>query len=220
MKKLLTIALFISGFQVTSAQIYFGENIDTAKGWYTEFDLATHFYFVNKSDDSSFTWCRFDVNVPDGFSTAVCDNNLCYPVEVSTANFDLGTNDSFEMILHFYPDNNCGKGSFKLMVFPQADTSNKIVTEVFTEVWCLSAPTVEHNALNLFPNPATNQIDISFGSVDAYDIVIYSMTGEKVLETGSYSLSETVDVSTLHPGLYLVAVSSEGRTFTQTFIKQ
>ncbi len=220
MRKLLTLTLLISCVQLAFGQFYFNdEGHDTARGKFSEFDIETHFDFVNKSADTAFEWRRYEENVPIGMTTAVCDNNLCYPVEISTAKFNLRTNDSFPMILHFYPDNTCGKGSFKLMVYPLADTNNRIYTQIFAEVWCLSVTSVKANTLDLHPNPANSEIEITFGALDQYDVVIYDIKGQKMLETTSSSLSKRIDIAEFRPGLYVVAVNSKGRTFTQRFIK-
>ena len=63
---------------------------------------------------------------------------------------------------------------------------------------------INEYSINVFPNPAENEITINTTDWKNYQVVIYSMTGEKIIE----SRSKKIDVSRLNSGYYLVDISN------------
>ena len=63
---------------------------------------------------------------------------------------------------------------------------------------------INEYSINVFPNPAENEITINTTDWKNYQVVIYSMTGEKIIE----SRSKKIDVSKLNSGYYLVDISN------------
>ena len=80
--------------------------------------------------------------------------------------------------------------------------------------------TVEDIALNIFPNPASDKINISFDATGGdYSVQITDLTGRTVA-TGSYSNlngTQTIEFNTssLKTGNYLVSVAKSGSSFTK-----
>ena len=74
------------------------------------------------------------------------------------------------------------------------------------------------NQLNIFPNPATSFITINVnGGQPIEEAIIYNHLGQKALET--LPVNNTVDVSTLKPGIYfLEVITSESRAGTKLII--
>ncbi len=60
------------------------------------------------------------------------------------------------------------------------------------------------NPISIFPNPSSDFININ-GIEDEVRIIIYNLTGKKVLET---SAKNNIDVSSLNKGVYIVNVKS------------
>ncbi len=72
------------------------------------------------------------------------------------------------------------------------------------------------NAIGIAPNPASGIVKISANS-NVENLTIFSMTGQKVLESDK----ETVNVSSLNAGMYLVKVTlANGETASQKLIKE
>ena len=72
--------------------------------------------------------------------------------------------------------------------------------------------------LALYPNPVTNTIFLSSSNQRIVKVLIYSMTGALVKSIEKDV--ETIDVSNLSPGGYLVKVSTDQGTFAKKIIKQ
>jgi hypothetical protein len=76
-----------------------------------------------------------------------------------------------------------------------------------------------------YPNPATNELRVTIpanwqGKKVAYEIVNASAQAVKKINTGSASQTETLDVSKLAPGLYVVNVSCGNETAQQKIVKK
>lgn len=74
----------------------------------------------------------------------------------------------------------------------------------------------EYQTLEVYPNPATDRINIS-NSTDLHNLRIYSVTGSLVYE--SSIISETIDISSLNKGTYFIhATGQNGEPFASKFI--
>jgi hypothetical protein len=74
----------------------------------------------------------------------------------------------------------------------------------------------------LFPNPAQSEITLQIDDVlftDNDRIQVFSTTGQEVLTSSIYSQLQTLDISDLYNGLYLVAVTIGSSTRTYKVIK-
>ncbi len=75
--------------------------------------------------------------------------------------------------------------------------------------------------LELFPNPATESLTISYDLNDEVNILVYDMQGrvikqvENVSNNGSYKL----DVSSLNSGNYMISVSTADASYNKVFTK-
>jgi xylan 1,4-beta-xylosidase len=74
--------------------------------------------------------------------------------------------------------------------------------------------------VELFPNPATNQISIK-NTADFTELEIYTVNGLKVYKTNLSQPDWTMNISPFNNGLYLVKMSNNsGLLFTGKFVKQ
>lgn len=77
------------------------------------------------------------------------------------------------------------------------------------------------NTIDLYPNPAVNNILITNNKQLNIDIEIYNVLGNKVLETKKNTTKEqTINLSSLKSGVYLVQINTNGNSITKRLIKQ
>lgn len=83
----------------------------------------------------------------------------------------------------------------------------------------------ENISVKMLPNPAKNEVTIQLGlTVDSnIEIQLTDLQGRKVLEQSVAQLSAgkqklALDVSTLHPGMYLVNITINGRVISQKLL--
>ncbi|RZJ29861.1 MAG: T9SS type A sorting domain-containing protein, partial [Flavobacterium sp.] len=89
------------------------------------------------------------------------------------------------------------------------DLNPAIVTNTFyTEfVTNLGNESFTANELMIYPNPAGDLVNVSLNGGIIKAIVIYDMLGKKVFDRKAGAASETVDLSGVSPGIYLVEVT-------------
>ncbi len=86
---------------------------------------------------------------------------------------------------------------------------------------CETAGVSDNAMLNLsmYPNPASNNLNISASSI-IQNAEIYNVLGKRVLSLNINKNSESIDVSTLASGIYLIKYSIDNAIGTAKFIKQ
>lgn len=79
------------------------------------------------------------------------------------------------------------------------------------------------NLLQVYPNPASDRINVVFDLIGQADIEIIDMTGRRVYSTrynaGGFT-SYSLDVSSLNTGVFFIRVSAEGESNVLRFIKE
>ena len=80
-------------------------------------------------------------------------------------------------------------------------------------------------SITSYPNPVSNDLRISIplnwqGKKTVYEILNVSGQVARKIETGSSSQTETINVSNMAPGFYIVRVTCDGQTAQQKIVKQ
>ncbi len=89
------------------------------------------------------------------------------------------------------------------------------------EAPALSPETNKMNALKITPNPAQESINVSYFE-GAYILKIFDTSGNLVLSreiASGIAGEETISISTLKPGQYVIQVNSETKTMSSSFVK-
>ncbi|MBE0647821.1 MAG: T9SS type A sorting domain-containing protein [Bacteroidales bacterium] len=82
----------------------------------------------------------------------------------------------------------------------------------------------ERESLMMYPNPATDRLNVSFSTrnADPISLEVYSISGRKISElfhglsvTGEQTMTFPIDFAA---GIYLLSVQSEGKTQVQRFV--
>lgn len=90
-------------------------------------------------------------------------------------------------------------------------TTEYYLSQNFCEFISASINENEISELNIYPNPASNQVNIDLNKVDAKNamLAVYDMTGRKVFEKQlMVSTMETISVENYAAGLYTIIVSN------------
>lgn len=172
-------------------------------------------------------WIRTIEDLPTGWSSAVCDGNVCYleQVSVSPIPFTIEADSQANFDVYFYPDNQPGTGTVQVIAWVEGDSANTVIVGTFkgTVLPAVTAvaPT-ETEKITVYPNPAQDYILIKNNPVNAAAVEVYDMTGKKML----YSSQQTsdnwkLDIHTFVKGVYAVRiVDAEGKVFyTESFTK-
>ncbi len=86
-----------------------------------------------------------------------------------------------------------------------------------------------NNNLHIFPNPCSEKVQINFNSkyTDNFNLIIYNLKGQKVLEKNNANFNANfnassnfeLDVSDFSSGIYFMKVHSESENYIQKIIK-
>ena len=74
----------------------------------------------------------------------------------------------------------------------------------------------ETTSFNIYPNPANGStVTISSASNNAKDVKVYSIIGKQVIDT---TITNTLDVSGLQSGIYVVQITENGKSATKKLV--
>lgn len=83
-----------------------------------------------------------------------------------------------------------------------------------------STPDNDLEALTIFPNPASNELFINFREgLDGAKTAIYDLAGREVLNT-VLNTNNTINVSMLSAGVYILKIDFEGNQIQRKFVKK
>lgn len=71
------------------------------------------------------------------------------------------------------------------------------------------------DGLNVYPNPANDIVTIASNGFGAKQVMLFDMLGKKVLET---STNETINVSGLKAGIYVMKITQDGKAATRKLV--
>jgi hypothetical protein len=79
-----------------------------------------------------------------------------------------------------------------------------------------------NNSISIYPNPVTDNITINAGDLrnEIYDLRIYDVIGNLVLEKNIANNKTSIDVSTFSSGVYVVEVRTENGIEVKKFLKE
>jgi hypothetical protein len=169
----------------------------------TKFDISSlvpidgsHPYVTKISDGSKVEFIFENINLP--FDDEHNDGYLAFKIKTKP---DLSIGDSISNSASIYFDYNA-----------PIDTE-PVVTTIRT---LTNSDFMLNNVFSIFPNPAASIIQISNLSNEEFEIQITSMLGKVLVQESN---SDTIDVSNLARGIYLVTIHQGDRTLTQKLIK-
>ena len=193
-------------------------------GFITDYELVAHAVVTNNTANSMDIKLRRDqIEMVEGTMNYFCWGINCYPpnVDESPVPYTLGAGQSTEdgdFSGHYEPNNNFGDSFIEYEFFNvnNEDENVKVVVQFAATVVGIEERDL---SANVYPNPATDQITISMlHSINA--IVVYDLTGSKLIEEHGNSTSYKLDTSKLSPGVYFIRITTDtGVTVKQVIIK-
>ena len=174
-------------------------------------------------DTITLTWEIIkDSTTPGWTYTGFCDKNNCYDFALNQKrSFTLAPGTSGAFALDITQGCVAGTGYVQFLLWNAADSAStvQLVTFAVTITPGPDCPTaineVADNALDIYPNPAYNQLKIALtANIGSGRIDVYNLLGAKVVSQ-AVDVNETVqslDITSLESGFY-IAVISDGNKF-------
>lgn len=82
----------------------------------------------------------------------------------------------------------------------------------------LAVTDVQMPEISIYPNPVQDILKLNLGKSNITSCTIFEPNGKKVLQNSADK--NTIDVSSLHSGLYILSVVTTDKTYTMKFLKQ
>ncbi len=157
------------------------------------------------------TWVRTVNDIPEDWTTAVCDIEVCYAPALSEAltPFTLDGGQSGVVHVNFYPNDVSGYGYVEMIYYSVTDSANYNTSGVFTADLSgvgFYSPSA-NNTFHIYPNPAVNHINaIASDNSKVKRLQIVNIVGKSVQTNAweSNSGNMLVDINSLNDGVYFV----------------
>lgn len=199
-------------------------------------DYDVHFLMVTGIDDSGQSGCD-SVSAPGVWYkfTADIDGQVVVgigtPVNESAVIFYEGPNEDVtsgtELTYVDQPSNPCGIGNLS-SIMATAGTTYYILAatprprgtvSINLSGILLGVPENTIEGFSYFPNPVTNEINLNAKSaID--EVTIYNLLGQKVFSEKPNSTRKVIDMSFLQTGLYVMHITSEGKSASYKIVKK
>ncbi len=223
MKKFL--ALFLLVCSLSKAQTYSISPAKTVTFSAAFYSVTINDIYMVKTTGStlSVTWERVSMNLPTGWDYSICDLGTCHPglpAGPITMNTSTSTTAESFLGLNIDPANIVGTGTVVMRVYQTGFPSN-----ADTLTWIINAgPTgVKENLLatklNVYPNPATNVLNIDAIDLKISKATIKTIIGTEVMQLDLTSDNTSIDISSLPEGIYLLTIESVDGKVTKRIIK-
>lgn len=177
----------------------------------------------NTANTVTLVWERTE-DIPVGWTTAVCDNNLCYSFEVDNEVYSpIDSGLSGDLIVYFYPNDIVGSGKVTIQLYPQGgNPQDGISVLFFGEAWSVGTKENDLAKFSMYPNPVTNYLNIQFSYKGKHYVEVYNILGRKILkkEVQNDNIMR-IPFSNLQRGMYIVMYKAQnGKIITKSISKR
>lgn len=218
--KLLFTGLLLStflGISTISAQITL--ELDTMITQVIESDdIVAHNSFTNiLPQQKTIKWVRSIIDITDGWTIAICDNNSCCIPSVSEEEIDLGPSATSVLDVHLYP-NGIYEGYALLEVnLSHANDPNTNVTAVFVYDSELSTSTdnLSSFTFKVYPNPSTGLFTIENQDDVISSVRVNAMSGRQLLHL-NMGQRQFMDLGKLPAGMYMMQMLDKNGLVLET----
>ena len=159
-----------------------------------------------------------------GWQVDFCDPFVCLGNQGlgSTGTFVLNLGASGPLKADFYAKANFGGATSLdvLLTFVNGTTNNDTFT-LAAKGWNTSVSKVHQQPLKLdvFPNPASNVLNVTYNASNVKTVKIFNMLGSLVYSGSFAGGQKQIDIKQLNSGKYFVQVVTDENVVSKTFIK-
>jgi hypothetical protein len=159
-------------------------------------------------------WKKVSESVPLLWEASVCDNQICNTTLVDSGMMNpVNPSDYGLLLLHITAHVNYGTATVRYAVW---DIANPAMKDTLTYILTISATSSiaeaeNKSAFSIFPNPVTENINISSKLQSGFQYVITDVSGKEIEKGISTTNSISVNTENLPHGVYTVSIFTENK---------
>lgn len=198
-----------------------GQSYSVSSNYITDTTNVYEDYYFNitnlTNSNLSLSWQLLQNTLPSSWTYNLCDYLACYlqgtiPTQRDMDLIPANASTGVYLKLGIHTNNIVGHGILKLFLYETA-TPNVGDTLIY-DIWCEGTlginSSISNNAINIYPNPTTDYINIEFDEAwNDNKIMITNQIGETIKELKVVNKITTVDVSDFKSGIYFVSIISK-----------
>jgi len=189
------------------------EIMDTIQNITAGLDLK--YFFINNIFDPEVTF-----TLMNNVGLEVCIQDYEITGLYTDTWWDFGDGNTSE---DFIPGNYTYATTGTYIVTNYVEYGNDICVKVFSETINLSVPEMPEHAVAFYPNPANEQLNISFpAQLDYAILTVYDITGKRVdseqFLSSTCTFSCSLNVANYKPGMYVFLLQSGDNRYQATFL--
>lgn len=223
---LLFVSIFLTGFAFgQTVHISMDSDPATAINGTTQNETVDHtqynvYMHAKNVSGSTMNWkFRRTIISESGasYTDQFCDDQICYNCDTyptwttaptAITNIDDGDSSTFKPIVNF-----SGGGSALIRYYVlDADNNDAAIDSVDINYSSVMSVDEVEISFSSYPNPATDDFFINFNGNDgiAFNLVIYNLVGEEVLNRTLNNGSNKINVENLNSGVYFYSIVTSG----------
>jgi len=202
--------------QLTVAQISI-ENDTIFTAVIEEPDIVGHNSFTNQIPQlKTFKWVRNVIDITPGWSSAICDKNLCYVPSVETAELELGPGASSIIDLHLYTNSIYeGYAFIEVKIEDLANTANNAYMYFIYDSAITSVNEQYSMQFDIYPNPGKGLFYIEDVNQAVSAVTIFDMNGKQLLQL-PFEQKKWIELFHLESGNYFMQLIGRNKNVLET----
>jgi PKD repeat protein len=211
-----------------ASSFYMTNGVDVHSPGYVQIDVEFYFIPISMDNTKEDFWVQyFDGSVWQTVAAFAAGidfvNNTFYVATVSILEsyYNFPTN----MKIRFMCDASGNIDDVYIDDITITASTQLMNTESLMELYSIKAFELpgeepEEGVLSVYPNPVQDHMNLVLPGVEEVELYIYSITGQLMVSGREMNVQESINVSGLEKGMYIVKAVSEGEVYTVKFIKQ
>lgn len=233
MKKIYLLALLlVSGISFGQSQLNFEESDVIYGEGNPEDDFVIITGYLTNSSSSAMTvvWERDEIDMAPGWTSQICDVNLCYLDWIGTQTFEIAAGETLFVKPQFRPFSNPGCSQLKITIWEEGNAAvntdelifyakaGDLDCEGFVAPMGTGIDDELVQTLSLYPNPVLSELNVSLTNIDnASSIEIYNLTGKRLDRIYLDGENEVrIDAYDWNEGMYILSVLDEADRVIKT----
>ena len=219
-KSLFSLAMLLLA-NISFSQVFFSDTLgntfanDTTLG--LGFEIPYYFRINNpQSSDQTYVITVIDINLPHHDSTnfEVCIPGMCVPVDtIQQVGNEFVVSDYETIDVNYITYGYSGDASITIKATNRNNSNDTAILSFDTQLYAgIKDRIINNSQIKIFPNPATDILNISISDNSEKTIQVVDMTGKTLKQTKANNFN-IINISDLERGVYFIKAGNNYSKF-------